>query len=387
MKTGKRVIIIVLDSVGVGYLEDAADFGDVGSNTLKNTSESVGGLYLPTLGKLGIGNIIDIKGVSSVINPTAKYGKIREKSKGKDTMTGHWEMMGIISEKPFPVYHDGFPDEIIDEFKKRIGVDGVLGNVPASGTEIIKELGAQHIKTGFPIVYTSGDSVFQIASHTDVIPLKTLYEYCEEAREMCNKYNIGRVIARPFAGDRGAFKRTSDRRDFPMVPPEDTILDLIKSKGLPVVGIGKIEDIYVKRGLTKAIHTKNNDEGMDVLEEEMNLTKGGVIFINLVDFDMLFGHRRDPKGYAKALEKFDERFGGILSMMKEDDIMMITADHGCDPTFKGTDHTREFIPILIYGNKIKPDNLGIRRTFADIGITALSYLGIDNTDFPGESMI
>ena len=384
---GKRIIIIVIDSVGVGYMDDAAEFGDIGANTLGNTAERVGGLNLPNLKKLGLGNIIDIKGVDPVKYPAGKFGKISEASKGKDTMTGHWEMMGIISEEAFPLYPDGFPEEIINEFKERTGVKGILGNIAASGTEIIKELGAEHMRTGFPIIYTSGDSVFQIAAHNDTIPLDKLYEYCVQAREMCDKYKIGRVIARPFTGNEGSFSRTTDRRDYPMIPPKDTILDLIEKSGFVVSGIGKIEDIYAKKGVSRAIHTKSNKDGMDVLTKEMSITKEGLIFINLVDFDMLYGHRRNVEGYASALEEFDKMLGEFTGLLEQEDILVITADHGCDPTFKGTDHTREFIPLLVYGKKIYPEDLGIRETFADIGVSVLHHLGINNPGFPGKSFI
>jgi len=384
---GKRVIIIVIDSVGVGYMDDAAEFGDIGANTLGNTAEKVGGLNLPNLKKLGLGNIIDVKGVDPVRHPAGKFGKISEASKGKDTMTGHWEMMGIISEKPFPLYPDGFPEKIINEFKERTGVKGILGNIAASGTEIIKELGAEHIRSGFPIIYTSGDSVFQIAAHNDIIPLNKLYEYCVQAREMCDNYKIGRVIARPFIGTEGSFNRTVDRRDYPMIPPGDTILDLIEKSGFVVSGIGKIEDIYARKGVSRAIHTKNNKDGMDVLSREMSITKEGLIFVNLVDFDMLYGHRRNVKGYAAALEEFDKMLGDFFGLLEKDDVLVITADHGCDPTFRGTDHTREFIPLLVYSIKITPEDLGIRETFSDIGVSTLHHLGINNTGFPGKSFI
>ncbi len=384
---GKRAIIIVLDSVGAGYMDDAADFGDVGANTLANTAKAVGGLNLPNLQKLGLGNIIEIKGVEPVPEPAGKFGKIREVSKGKDTMTGHWEMMGIISEEPFPLYPDGFPEEILTEFKSKTGVRGVLGNKAASGTEIIKELGEEHMKTRFPIIYTSGDSVFQIAAHNDIISIEKLYEYCVQAREMCDKYKIGRVIARPFIGKTGSFKRTSDRRDYPMLPPGDTILDLIGNSGFAVSGIGKIEDIYARKGITRAIHTKNNKEGMDVLKKEMLITREGLIFVNLVDFDMIYGHRRNPEGYGSTLEEFDKMLKDFIIMMQPDDLLMITADHGCDPTFKGTDHTREYIPILVYGESISSEDLGVRSTFSDIGVSVLHHLGIENTGFHGKSFI
>jgi len=387
MKMGKRVIIIVLDSVGAGQMDDAADFGDTGANTLAHTAEAVGGLSLPHLQNLGLGNIIDVKGVPPVPAPAGKFGKMREASRGKDTMTGHWEMMGIISEKAFPLYPEGFPDEIIREFIRRTGVTGVLGNKPASGTVIINELGSEHLSTGFPIVYTSGDSVFQIAAHNDTIPLETLYHYCEEAREMCNKHRIGRVIARPFIGAAGNFTRTADRRDYPMLPPSPTILDLIGNSGHVVTGIGKIEDIYARQGVPRAIHTKHNREGMEVLQKELSITGEGLIFVNLVDFDMVYGHRRNPEGYSESLEQFDRMLGEFMGSMAPEDLLMITADHGCDPTFKGTDHTREYVPILIFGDGLSAGDLGVRDTFSDIGITTLEHLGIANTGFPGKSMI
>jgi len=384
---GKRVIIIVLDSVGAGYMDDAADFGDTGANTLANTADAAGGLHLPNLEKLGLGNIIRIKGVDPVAEPLGKFGRIREASTGKDTMTGHWEMMGIISKEPFPLYPEGFPDEIVDEFIKRTGVKGILGNIAASGTEIIKELGREHMRSGFPIVYTSGDSVFQIAAHNETIPLDRLYSYCIAAREMCDKYRIGRVIARPFKGAEGRFIRTADRRDYPMRPPGDTVLDLIKMSGFRVTGIGKIEDIYAKQGISRAIHTQSNGEGMDILTEEIRITNEGLIFINLVDFDMLYGHRRDAEGYASALEEFDKKLGDFLPQIGTDDLLIITSDHGCDPTFRGTDHTREFVPLLVFGQGLSAENLNVRETLADIGVSALEYLGIGNPGFPGKSFI
>jgi len=384
---GKRVIIIVMDSVGIGFMDDAGDFGDIGANTLGNTAESVGGLSLPNLQKLGLGNAGKIKGVFPTKKPIGKFGKIKEASKGKDTMIGHWEMMGIISAEPLPLYPNGFPEEILSEFKERAGVENILGNCAASGTEIIKKLGTEHVRTGFPIIYTSGDSVFQIAAHTDIISLKTLYEYCSQARVMCDKYKIGRVIARPFIGTEGDFKRTVDRRDYPMFPPKDTILDLIEKSGYIVSGVGKIEDIFAKSGVSRAIHTKNNRDGMGVLKSELLKTMEGLIFVNLVDFDMLYGHRRNPRGYANSLEEFDIMLGELMAMLKDDDLLIITADHGCDPTFKGTDHTREYVPLLVFGNNIVAEDLGVRKSFSDVGISTIHHLGIKNIGFPGESFL
>lgn len=386
-KMGKRIILLILDSAGVGSMPDAGKFGDTGSNTLGNTAEATGGLYLPNLEKLGLGNILNLKGVKPALKPEAMYGKMSEASNSKDTMAGHWEMMGLITETPFPVYPEGFPDEIVNPFIEATGVRGILGNRAASGTKIIEELGEEHIKSSFPIVYTSGDSVFQIAAHENVFPLNTLYGFCESARNICDRFNIGRVIARPFIGEKGNFERTSGRRDYPMVPPGKTVLDILLENNIPVTGIGKIEDIFAKRGVGKAIHTKNNSEGMKVLSDELLNTKKGLIFINLVDFDMLFGHRRDPEGYADALVRFDFEFGKFKKSLKTDDIMIISADHGCDPTFKGTDHTREYVPLLVFGEKVSPKNLGTRETFADIGISILNFFKIEPGNFPGKSFI
>ncbi len=370
----KRVIVIVLDGVGAGELPDADKFDDKGTNTLKHTAEAVGGLELPNMGKLGIGNITEIKGTPPVDTPLGAYGKSKEKSAGKDTLTGHWEMMGLTVNKPFPTYPDGFPQEIIDKFIELTGVKGILGNIKASGTEIIKELGEEHLKTGYPIVYTSADSVFQIAAHEKVIPLERLYEICQIARDkvLVGEHAVGRVIARPFIGkDRNTFKRTPNRKDFPVEPFGDTLLDTLTRNGITVYAVGKIHDIFAGRGMTDWVHTDNNTEGMEKTLEALEKVDRGLIFTNLVDYDMLYGHRRNPKGMAEALKEFDDWLPSFMSAMDDTDILVITADHGNDPTHtKHTDHTREHIPILVWGPKVKKGvNLGVRETYADIGKT------------------
>jgi len=387
MNFGKKVILIVLDSVGVGELPDAGEYGDKGANTLGTLLKIKKKLKIPNLEKMGLLNIPGFEKYRTEEKPIAKFGKMSELSEGKDTITGHWEMMGLITEKAFPRFPDGFPKDLTDEFMSRTEVKGFLGNRVASGTVIIKDLGEEHIKTGFPIIYTSADSVFQIAAHNDVIPLKKLYKICEISRDICNKYNIGRVIARPFTGTPGNFTRTSDRKDYPMTPPSETVLDRLINRGFNVIGIGKIEDIFAGRGLTEAFHTVNNSDGMKILTEEVEKENSGFIFVNLVDFDMLYGHRRDPEGYCNSLEEFDINLGLLLNKLKPEDILMITADHGCDPGFKGTEHTREYVPILIYNKVLKPEYLGIRNTFSDIGITVLDIFDVERKDFQGKKMI
>jgi len=381
----RRIVLIVLDSVGVGELPDAADFGDEKSNTISNISKVVGGLNIPNLKRMGIGNITDILGAERISSPTASYGKCNERSIGKDTVTGHWEMAGVIIETPLQTYPNGFSKEIMSEFEQKIG-RSTIGNVVASGTEIIKELGDTHVKTGFPIIYTSADSVFQIAAHEKVIPLEKLYEMCQTARDMLvGDKIVGRVIARPFIGEKGNYTRTSNRKDYALDPFGKTMLDYIKEDGQNVMAVGKIEDIFNKKGITEAIHIKNNMDGVDKTLEFMKTDKKGIIFTNLVDFDMLYGHRNDVKGYASAIEKFDTRVPEILELLGEDDILIITADHGCDPTTASTDHSREYIPLLVYlrNNKIGT-NLGTRSSFTDIGKTVLEILKIKN-NLPGVS--
>ncbi|HHW56876.1 MAG TPA: phosphopentomutase [Clostridia bacterium] len=375
----KKVILIVLDSVGVGELPDAYKFGDEGTNTLGHVVEKTS-IELPNMWKLGLGNIIPLKTVSSNPNPIGAYGKMAEKSAGKDTTTGHWEIAGLIVEKPFPTYPNGFPPDIIEEFERRIG-RRVLGNKPASGTEIIKELGEEHVETGYPIVYTSADSVFQIAAHEEVIPVGELYKMCEIAREILKgDHAVGRVIARPFIGISGNFVRTGNRRDFSLKPFESTVLDMLKQAGYEVYAIGKIEDIFAGQGITNKNHTTNNDEGITATIEAMNIVKIGLIFTNLVDFDMIYGHRNDVEGYAKALKHFDNRLPEIMGKLTEEDLLIITADHGCDPTTPGTDHTREYVPLLVYSPLMKEGvNLGVRSTYSDVAATIAEIFNIGPT--------
>jgi phosphopentomutase len=383
----KKVVLIILDSAGVGALPDAKLYGDEGSNTLGNIAKKIGGLHLPNLTRLGLGNITPILGVPPQDKPLAAYGKMREKSPGKDTTTGHWEIAGIILDQPFPTYPHGFPSEVIDKFEKSI-CRKIIGNVAASGTEIIKQLGEEHLKTASPIVYTSADSVFQIAAHEKVIPLEELYRFCEIARKLLTgKHAVGRVIARPFNGPCGDFYRTSGRHDYSLLPPKDTMLDLIKKNGQQVIGIGKINDIYAGQGITKVVKTKNNMEGIKSTLQAMDSCQRGLIFTNLVDFDMLYGHRNDPLGYARALEEFDQKVPDILNKMNEKDLLILTADHGTDPTTKSTDHSREYVPVIICGKPVKkPVSLGVRETFADVGATATSYLGAGKLEV-GTSML
>ena len=383
-----RVIIIVLDSVGIGELPDAFKFGDEGSNTLVNTAKAVRGLNIPYLEDFGIGKIETICGVSRDVEGKAFYGKMSEVSAAKDTTSGHWEIAGVITENPFPTYPEGFPKDVIQRFTEAIG-RSILGNKPASGTEIIKELGAEHIKTGFPIVYTSADSVFQIAACEDIIPVESLYEMCESAREILKgEHNVGRVIARPFMIEKDRYIRTERRKDFSLPPPEETLLDRAVKKGYKVIAIGKIGDIFAHKGVTKEIHTSDNNDGISstiewIKKEEVK----GIIFTNLIDFDMKYGHRNDPKGYAEALEAFDHRLPEIVGALKEKDIIIITADHGCDPTTPSTDHSREYVPLLVYGKKLgKPKSLGVRKSFADVGATAAEALLIPEFN-KGESFL
>ena len=370
-----RIIIIVLDSVGIGELPDAYKFGDEGSNTLVNTSKAVGGLNVPNLESFGLGKIGDIPGVSKEVDAKAFYGKMIEASAAKDTTSGHWEIMGVVTEKPFPTYPKGFPDNVIKAFTTAIGRP-ILGNKTASGTEIIKELGEEHIKTGFPIVYTSADSVFQIAACEDVIPIESLYEMCNCARDILKgKHNVGRIIARPFIVENGIYTRTERRRDFSLPPPEETVLDKAVKKGYEVVGVGKIGDIFAHRGLTREIHATNNRDGVLKTIESIRRDFKGIIFTNLIDFDMRYGHRNNPEGYAEALESFDKSLPEIVDALKAGDVIIITADHGCDPTTLSTDHSREYVPLLVFGKKLnKPRSLDIRNSFADVGATVSEAL-------------
>ena len=383
--TTRAVVLVVLDSVGIGAAPDEADFGDEGSATLPHIADAVGGIALPHLGSLGLGNITPIRGVEPVARPQGAYGAMVERSPGKDTTTGHWEIAGVVLDKAFPTYPEGFPDEVIAEFERRIGRP-TLGNVAASGTEIIARLGAEHVATGCPIVYTSADSVFQIAAHVDVIPLEQLYDMCRTARALLRgEHEVGRVIARPFEGSRGSFRRTPDRHDFSVLPPANTVLDEIAGAGLEVRGVGKISDIFAGRGVTSSRPTRSNDEGIDAVIEEVSAIQGGLIFANLVDFDQSFGHRNDPGGYAAALEQFDARLPEIRAALQPDDALFVTADHGNDPTTSSTDHSRETVPVLVAGERVRPGvDLGLRETFADCGATVAELLGVPSPG-PGKS--
>jgi phosphopentomutase len=371
----RRVTLIVLDSVGCGDAPDAGDYGDQDANTLRNISRAVGGLQLPNMGRLGLGNLTEIVGTPPVVAAEGAFGRLTEVSAGKDTTTGHWELSGVILERPFPVYPNGFPGDLMAEFELRIG-RRTLGNYPASGTEIIQRLGAEHLRTGQPIVYTSADSVFQIACHEEIIPVDELYRFCHVARDLLEgEHAVGRVIARPFTGGPGSFARTERRKDFSLEPLVETILDAVKAGGLDVMGVGKIEDIFAHRGLTMSQHTGNNMAGIDAVLEFLATDARGLIFANLVDFDSLYGHRNDPQGYAAALEAFDARLPEIVSNLREDDLLMITADHGNDPTTMGTDHSRERVPIMVVGHHVKPNvDLGTRSSFADVAATIAELL-------------
>ncbi|MGE5439314.1 MAG: phosphopentomutase [Bacteroidota bacterium] len=374
-------VIIVLDGIGAGELPDAGKYNDTGSNTLANMARAVGGLNLPNLEAMGLGNITDIKGVSRVEKPMASYGKMNEVSNGKDSTTGHWEIGGIKVEFDFPYYPEGFPEELIQRFLKATGLKGVLGNKPASGTEIIKELGDEHVKTGFPIVYTSADSVFQIAAHESVIPLERLYEICKITRNevLTGKDSAGRVIARPFIGESGNYTRTTNRKDYSLDPESDTILDVLSHSGITTVAIGKINDLFNYRGIKVIEKTKSNLEGIRKLQEYTLKAKDSLIFANLVDFDVYYGHRNDPVGFFKALREFDGELPGILSNLDESDCLIITSDHGNDPTDVSTDHTREYVPLLFYRKGKEGINLGIRETFSDVAQSAASFFRVDNS--------
>ena len=367
----KRVFLIVMDSVGIGEAPDAEKFGDLGAHTLGHIAEKMNGLHMPNMGKLGLSNIEAIKGIDKADKPLAHYTKMQEASNGKDTMTGHWEIMGLRIDTPFRVFPEGFPDELLQELETKTGRK-IIGNKPASGTEILDELGEEHMKSGDLIVYTSADSVLQIAAHEEVVPLKELYEICELARELTldEKYMVGRIIARPFLGEPGNFKRTANRHDYALKPFDKTVMNELKDNGLDSIAIGKISDIYDGEGVTQSLRTVSNMDGMDKLLETLHMDFTGVSFLNLVDFDALYGHRRDPIGYGKALEEYDARLTEVLPLLNEDDLLIITADHGNDPVAPGTDHTREYVPLLVYNKAISAGReLPLRETFADIGAT------------------
>ncbi|WP_188453737.1 phosphopentomutase [Virgibacillus oceani] len=371
MKKFKRVFLVVMDSVGIGEAPDAEKFNDKGADTLGHIAEHMNGLDMPNMAKLGLSNIRQIKGVEKQSKPMAYYTKMQEASNGKDTMTGHWEIMGLNIQQPFRTFPDGFPNELIDELEAKTGRK-IIGNKPASGTAILDELGEEHMKTGALIVYTSADSVLQIAAHEEVVPIEELYQICETARKLTldEKYMVGRVIARPFVGKPDAFERTANRHDYALKPFGRTVMNELKDANYDVIALGKISDIYDGEGVTKAIRTKDNEDGMTKLADSMEKDFQGISFLNLVDFDAKYGHRRDPEGYGKALETYDARLPEVLNKLTDDDLLIITADHGNDPIHYGTDHTREYVPLLVYHTNIdEGSQLEIRETFADIGAT------------------
>jgi phosphopentomutase len=369
MQKINRVFVIVLDSAGVGFLPDAGEYGDLGANTLGHIADALG-LTVPNLERLGLGRILPLRGVAPVEKPAGAWGKAASKSKGKDTTIGHWEIAGVVMGQPLPTWPQGIPAEVRAAFEARIGRSS-LGGTVASGTEIIEQFGEEHVRTGFPIVYTSADSVFQIAAHEQTVPLDTLYHWCHVAREILD---VGRVIARPFVGVPGAWQRTAHRHDYSLEPPGATILDKVHGAGLPVVSVGKIADIFAGRGVTESNPIASNRDGMEQTIKIARQADQGFVFVNLVDFDMKYGHRRDVKGYRDALEEFDAQLGEFLPLLRLNELVIITADHGCDPTFKGTDHTREHIPILVAGPAVRPGDLGCRPSFADLSATIAELL-------------
>ncbi|MDQ0976080.1 phosphopentomutase [Neobacillus niacini] len=386
--TYKRIFLIVMDSVGIGESPDAEKFGDKGADTLGHIAERMNGLNMPNMGRLGLSNIREIKGINKADKPLAYYTKMMEASNGKDTMTGHWEIMGLNIQTPFRVFPDGFPDELLSELVQRTGRK-IIGNKPASGTEILDELGEEHMKTGALIVYTSADSVLQIAAHEEIIPIEEQYKICKIARELTldEKYMVGRVIARPFLGEPGNFKRTANRHDYALKPFDRTVMNEMKDAGLDVIAIGKISDIYDGEGVTQSLRTISNMDGMDKLVQTLDMDFTGMSFLNLVDFDALYGHRRDPEGYGKALEEYDARLPEVFAKLKEDDLLIITADHGNDPTAPGTDHTREYVPLIVYSKMMSEGKeLPIRETFADIGATVAENFKVKMPNF-GKSFL
>ena len=388
LPTYKRIFLVVMDSVGIGESPDAEKFGDKGADTIGHIAERMNGLNMPNMGKLGLSNIREIKGIEKAEKPLAYYTKMMEASNGKDTMTGHWEIMGLNIQTPFRVFPEGFPDELLSVIEERTGRK-IIGNKPASGTEILDELGEEHLKTGALIVYTSADSVLQIAAHEEIVPLDELYKICKIARELTldEKYMVGRVIARPFLGEPGNFKRTSNRHDYALKPFDRTVMSEMKDAGLDVIAIGKISDIYDGEGVTQSLRTVSNMDGMDKLVQTLDMDFTGMSFLNLVDFDALYGHRRDPEGYGKALEEYDARLPEVFAKMKEDDLLIITADHGNDPVAPGTDHTREYVPLVVYSKKLPAGKeLPIRETFADIGATVAENFNVKMPNF-GKSFL
>jgi phosphopentomutase len=373
--TKRRVVLLVLDSCGCGGAADAADYGDAGADTLGHTAHAVGGLELPHLRGLGLGNLTEMRGVPAAAAPGGAFGRMNERSAGKDTTTGHWELSGLVTTEPFRTFTDGFPSELIEAFVRETG-RGVLGNKVASGTDVIEELGPEQRRTGAWIVYTSVDSVFQVAAHEDVIPLDELYAACRIARRLCDPYRIGRVIARPFRGEPGSLERTYDRHDYAMPPHAETVLDRLAEAGIPIVGVGKIGDIFCGQGIAESIRSAGNVDGMHKTIERLRTLTHGLLFTNLVDFDSRYGHRRDPAGFARALRQFDEQLPALVEQIGNDDLLMITADHGNDPTHRGTDHTREQVPLLVYGPKGAAGvDLGARESFCDVAATLAEAFG------------
>jgi phosphopentomutase len=372
----KRFVILVADSVGCGALPDAREYGDEGADTLGNTSRAVGGLALPHLGRMGLGHTTRIRGVPPEASPAAFHGRMAERSHGKDTITGHWEMMGVVLKEGLTTFPRGFPPEILEPFVAETGVPGVLGNTVASGTVIIEQLGPEHQRTGKPIVYTSADSVFQIAAHEETVPLEELYRWCRVARRQLDRHRVARVIARPFVGTPGAYQRTYNRKDFALATPQPTVLEALVERGVPVVGVGKIPDVFDRRGITDEVHTAGNADGLAKTEALLDRVDHGLVFVNLVDFDMLYGHRNDPVGYARALEELDRALPRILGKLSPGEITALTADHGCDPTTPSTDHSREYVPLVVHAPGRGGGALGTRGSFADLGATVAEYFGV-----------
>jgi phosphopentomutase len=382
-----RFVVLVADSVGAGALPDAGRYGDAGSDTLGNLSRAVGGLSLPVLGALGLGNVTAIQGVPPAARPAASWGRMAERSPGKDTLTGHWEMMGVPLEEPLALFPQGFPPGVIGPWLAATGAGGVLGNRAASGTQIIEELGPEHQRTGWPIVYTSADSVFQVAAHEETVPLETLYAWCREARRILDPLRVARVIARPFVGGPGAYRRTYNRKDLAMPPPRPTVLERLTAAGVPVVGVGKIGDIFDRRGISEDVHTEGNADGLRRTAGILGRLERGLLFVNLVDFDMLWGHRNDVRGYARGLEELDRGLPPVLAALREGDLLALTADHGCDPTTPSTDHSREYVPLLVKSPGRDGVPLGTRESFADLGATVAEYFGVGPIPGPGRSFL
>ncbi|HVP67286.1 MAG TPA: phosphopentomutase [Anaeromyxobacteraceae bacterium] len=373
---GGRFVILVADGAGVGAMPDAAAYGDAGSDTIGNVSRAVGGLSLPELGRMGLGNVADVAGVPPDATPIASYGRMAGRSPGKDTTTGHWEMMGVVLDRPLALFPRGFPPDVIEPWLRAIGRPGVLGNRPASGTAIIEALGAEHQRTGLPIVYTSADSVFQVAAHEETVSLETLYAWCRQARRILDPWNVARVIARPFSGRPGSYRRTYHRRDFSLPPPRRTVLERLQERAVDVVAVGKIADIFDRRGIGTEVHTEGNADGLARTAEALRRLERGLLFVNLVDLDMLYGHRNDPTGFARALEELDRALPDLRALLGQGDVLALTADHGCDPTTASTDHSREYVPLLVLAPGAPGRPLGVRGSFADLGATVAEYFGL-----------